>query len=123
MAGVEQSTFPFIVDVDQLSLEGFQHTLFKQIKIIKNILRFIRAGVGSDAGVRLQYVCGVATYRLIKIHIVREDVNVGVEDTGLANHLFQDVSYTSREDEQRDAVLMQVAKEKLVTLPVKTSSF
>lgn len=67
-------------------------------------------------------VCGVATHRLIKVHVVGEDFDVWVEDFGLANNLFQDVSYSSREDEQRDAVLIQVVKEELVALPVKTSA-
>lgn len=44
-----------------------------------------------------------------------------MEDPGLANNFFQDVSYSGREDEQRDAVLVQVVEEELVTLPVKTS--
>lgn len=64
----------------------------------------------------------MTTYRFIKVHIVGEDFDVGVEDPSLANHLFEDVSYPSREDEQRDAVLMQVVEEELVPFPVKTST-
>ena len=69
------------------------------------------------------FICGVATHTFIEVHVVGEHFDVGVEDPGLANHLLQDVSYSSREDEQRDAVLMQVIKEELVALPVKTSSY
>ena len=64
----------------------------------------------------------MATHRLIEVHVVGEDVNVGVEDIGLPNHLFQDVSYPSREDEQRDVVLVQVVKKELVAVPVKAST-
>lgn len=114
MAGVEQCTFPFIVDVDQLSLESPQHSLYQQMKRVKYCFK---PWCGDET-----VVCGVTTYRFIKVHVVGEDFDVGVEDPGLANHLFEDVSYPSREDEERDAVLMQVVKEELVALPVKTST-
>lgn len=64
----------------------------------------------------------VDTYWLIKVHVVGEDVDVGVEDSSLPNHLFQDVSYPSGEDEQRDAVLMQVVEEELEALPAKAAA-
>lgn len=112
MAGVEQRTFPFVVDVDQLSLESPQHSLQ-----IKSQIHYFNPWRGDRI-----VVCGAATHRLIKVHVVGEDFDVGVEDAGLVNNLFQDVSNPSREDEQRDAVLMQVVEEELVALPVKTST-
>ncbi len=113
MAGVEQRTFPLVVDVDQLSLESPQHSLYQQIK---SQIHYFNPWCGDRI-----VVCGAATHRLVKVHVVGEDFDVGVEDPGLANNLFQDVSYSGREDEQRDAVLVQVVEEELVTLPVKTS--
>lgn len=62
----------------------------------------------------------VATHRLVKVHVIGEDLDIGVENPSLANHLFQYVPYASGEDEQRDAVLMQVVEEELETLPFKT---
>lgn len=61
------------------------------------------------------------THRLVKVHVVGEDLDVGVVDVKLPNHLFQDVSDSSGEDEQRDAVLVQVVKEELVAVPVQAS--
>lgn len=65
----------------------------------------------------------LVTHSLIEVHVVGEDFDVGVKDFSLADHLLQDVSYSSREDEQRDAVLMQVVKEELVAFPVNTSIY
>lgn len=66
-------------------------------------------------------VC-VATHRLVKVHVVGEDFDVGVEDLGLADHLLQHVSDAGGEDEQRDAVLVQVVEEELVAFSVATTS-
>lgn len=41
-----------------------------------------------------------------------------MENPGLEDELFQDVSYSSGEDEQRDAVFVQVVEEELVAVPV-----
>lgn len=110
MSGVEQRTFLFIVDVNQFSFESLQHPLCKQIK--SNFL--FKCLSGGQV-----IVCGVATHRLIKVHVVGDDLDIWVEDLSLAYHLFQDVSYSSREDEQGDAVLIQVVEEILVAVPVK----
>lgn len=59
-------------------------------------------------------------HRFIKVHVVGEDFDVGVEDSRLANNLFQNVSYASRKDEQRDIVLVQMVKEELVAIPIQS---
>lgn len=61
----------------------------------------------------------MATHRFIKVHVVGENFDIGMENPGLEDKLFQDVSYSGREDEQRDAVLVQVVKEELVAVPVQ----
>lgn len=70
-------------------------------------------------GQTVQCVC-VATHTFVKVHVVGEDFDVGVKDLVLADHLLQDVSDPGREDEQRDAVLMEVVEEELVSFSVKT---
>lgn len=62
------------------------------------------------------------THRFIKVHVVGEDFDVGVEDPLLANNLFQNVSYASRKDEQWDVVLVQVVKEELEAISIKTQT-
>lgn len=109
VAAVEQRAFPFIVDVDQLSFESPQHSLCQHMESNE----YLKPCCGGQTA-----VCGVATHTLIKVHVIGDDVDVGMENPSLADHLFQDVSYPSREDEQGDAVLMQVVKEELVVLPV-----
>lgn len=59
-------------------------------------------------------------HRFIKVHVVGEDFDIGVEDSRLANNLFQNVSYASRKDEQRDIVLVQMVKEELVAIPIQS---
>lgn len=61
------------------------------------------------------------THCLIKVHVVGEDFDIGMEDTRLADHLLQDVSDPSREDEEGDANLIKVVKEHLEPFPVETS--
>ena len=63
-----------------------------------------------------------STYTVIKIHVVRHDVNVGVEDLVLSDHLLQDVSHSSWEDQQRHMLLLQVVKEPPVALPGEINS-
>lgn len=63
------------------------------------------------------------THRFIKVHVVGEDFDIGVEDPRLANNLFQNVSYPSGEDEQWDIVLVQMVKEELEAIPIKTKTF
>lgn len=63
------------------------------------------------------------THRFIKVHVVGEDFDVGVEDPRLANDLFQNVSDASREDEQRDVALVQVVEEELEAVSVRTQTF
>lgn len=65
----------------------------------------------------------VDAYRFIKVHVVGEDFDIGVEDPRLVNNLFQNVSYPSREDEQWDIVLVQMVKKELVAIPIKTKTF
>lgn len=65
----------------------------------------------------------VHTHRFIKVHVVGEDFDVGVEDPRLANDLFQNVSYASRKDEQWDVVLVQVVEEELEAISIKTQTF
>lgn len=62
----------------------------------------------------------VDAHRFIKVHVVGEDFDIRVEDPRLANYLFQNVSYASREDEQWDIVLVQMVKEELEAIPIKT---
>lgn len=62
------------------------------------------------------------THRFIKVHVVGEHFDVGVEDPRLANNLLQNVSNPSREDEQWDTVLVQMVKEELEAIPVKTKT-
>lgn len=45
-----------------------------------------------------------------------------MEDGGLADHLLQDVAQAGREDEQRDAVVVQAVEELLVAVPVESPS-
>lgn len=63
----------------------------------------------------------MATHRLVEVHVVGEDFDVGVEDVKVSNHLLQDVSDPSREDEQGDVVLVQLVEEELVAIPVQPS--
>lgn len=65
----------------------------------------------------------VDTHRLIKVHVVGEDFDIAVEDPRLADNLFQNISYPSGEDEQWDIVLVQVVKEELEVISIKTKTF
>ena len=62
-------------------------------------------------------------HRLVKVHVVRDDLDVGVEDTCLADHLFQHVPQPRREDEQGDSVLVEAVEELLVAFPVEPPSY
>lgn len=78
--GVVHRTFSFVVDVDQLSLESPKHSLNEHI--IRQIHSFsLWNGQQITA-------CDVATYGFIKIHVVGQDFDVGVEDSSLADNLF-----------------------------------
>lgn len=57
------------------------------------------------------------SYRLVKVHVVGDDADVGMEDVVLLNHLLQDVPDTSREDQQRDLLLLQMVKKHFVAIP------
>lgn len=105
---VEQSSFSLVVNVDQVSLEGPQNPLIKTSN--EYLSRNLIDETKQD------------TYRLVKVHVVGEDVDVGVEHSGLPDHLLQDVSDSSGEDEQRDAVLVQVVEEELEALPVEETT-
>lgn len=60
-----------------------------------------------------------ATHSFVKVHIVGDNLDVGMEHARLVDDLFQDISDAGGEDEQRDAVLVQVVEEELVTFPVE----
>lgn len=60
--------------------------------------------------------CG-PTHCLVKVHVVGDDVDVGMEDVVLSDHLLQDVSHTGRKDQQRNLVLGQMFKKHLVAVP------
>lgn len=57
------------------------------------------------------------THCLVKVHVVGDDADVGMEDVVLSDHLFQDVSHTGRKDQQRDLVLGQMFKKHFVAVP------
>lgn len=58
-------------------------------------------------------------HSFIKVHVVGDNLDVGMKHPRLEDDLFQNVSDAGGEDEQRDAVLVQVVEEELVALPVK----
>lgn len=60
------------------------------------------------------------THSLVKVHVVGDDVDIWMEDVVLLDHLFQDVSNTSREDQQRDLLLRQMVKKHFVAVPNET---
>lgn len=60
--------------------------------------------------------CG-QTHSLVKVHVVGDDVDIGMEDEVLSNHLLQDISNTGREDQQRDLLLRQTVKKHFVAAP------
>lgn len=60
-----------------------------------------------------------ATHSFVKVHVVGENLDVRMENARLEDDLFQNVSDAGGEDEQRDAVLVQVVEEELVALPVR----
>lgn len=60
--------------------------------------------------------CG-PTHSLVKVHVVGDDVDVGMEDVVLSDHFLQDVSNTSREDQQRNLVLSETFKKHFVAVP------
>lgn len=61
------------------------------------------------------------TYSLVKVHVVGDDVDIGMEDVVLSDHLLQNVSNTSGEDQQRDLLLRQMIKKHLVAVPKETT--
>lgn len=63
-----------------------------------------------------KYKCD-ETHSRVKVHVVGDDVDIGMEDVVLLNHLFQDVSNTSWEDQQRDLLLLQMVKKHFVAIP------
>jgi len=56
------------------------------------------------------HVRDAAAHLIVKVHVVGHHVDVGVEDVGLTDNLFEDVTDASGEDEQGDVVLMQLIK-------------
>lgn len=61
-------------------------------------------------------MCG-QTHSPVEVHVVGDDADIGMEDVVLLNHLLQDVSNTSWEDQQRDLVLLQTVKKHFVAVP------
>lgn len=57
------------------------------------------------------------THTVIKVHVVGHHVDVGVEDVGLTDNLLEDITNASREDEHGDAVLMQLIKQFIESIP------
>lgn len=57
------------------------------------------------------------THSLIEVHVVGDDLDVGMEDVVLLNHLLQDVSDAGREDQQRDLLLRQTVEKHFVAIP------
>lgn len=58
-----------------------------------------------------------ATHSGVKVHVVGDDLNIRMEDAFLSNHLLQDVSNSSWEDQQRDLLLNQLVKKHFVAIP------
>lgn len=107
MAGVEHRAFSFVANVDQLPFESSEDSLEQHRIVITPLFRTLDH-IDSPGG---------ETHRFIEVHVVGEDVDVGVEDPGLANHLFQNVPDPSREDEQGHIVLVQMVEEELESVP------
>lgn len=55
----------------------------------------------------------------VKIHVVRHNVDVGVEHFHLSDNFFQDIANARGEDEEGDVVLVEGVEERLVSLPGK----
>lgn len=55
----------------------------------------------------------------IKVHVVRHNVDVGVEHFHLSDNLLQDITNARRKDEQGNVVLVEGVEERLVSLPEK----
>ena len=54
---------------------------------------------------------------MVKVHVIGDDVDVGMEDMVLSDHLLQHITNASREDQQRDLVFVQVVKKLFVAIP------
>lgn len=54
---------------------------------------------------------------IVEVHVVGHHVDVGVEDVGLTDNLFNDVPDASREDEQGDVVLVQLVEQFIEPIP------
>ena len=59
----------------------------------------------------------------VKLHVVRHNVNVGVEHSPLPNNLFQDIANARGKDEKGNVVLGEGMEERLVAIPEKDESF
>lgn len=55
----------------------------------------------------------------VKIHVVRHNVDIGVEYFLLSDNFFQDITNARRKDEKGNAVLVEGVEERLVSLPEK----
>lgn len=110
VACVEQGAFSLVVDVDQLSLEVLEHSL--RNRWVKKKISFLPQHTAEE------FLPG-ATHSFVKVHIVGDNFDIGMEHARLVDDLFQNISNAGGEDEQRNAVLMQVVEEELVTLPVE----
>lgn len=57
------------------------------------------------------------THSVIEVHVVGDDLDVGMEDVVLLNHLLEDVSNAGREYQQRDLLLRQTVEKHFVAVP------
>lgn len=55
----------------------------------------------------------------IKVHVVRHNVDIGVEYLHLSDNFFQDITNARGKDEEGNAVLVEGVEERLVALPEK----
>lgn len=63
--------------------------------------------------------CG-QTYTVVKVHVVGDDMDIRMEDMVLSDHLLQDVSNTSWEDQKRNLLFRQTVKKQFVAIPKNT---
>ena len=54
---------------------------------------------------------------MVEVHVVGDDVDIGMEDMVLSDHFLQHIANASREDQQRDLVLGQSVKKHFVVVP------
>lgn len=73
--------------------------------------KFIRAAGRRGRG------RGRKTHGVVEVHVVGDDVDVGMEDAVLPDHLLQHVAHSGGEDQQRNLAFMESVKEHFVAVP------